>query len=337
MYFIRLFGFKILHRYPMSRYVIEPVKESPVRRRRSSGSTNAVPRQRYRRRRRQCCRGRRPNKDESTSRDRRDTCESVRHGQSGGGGGDGEPVRQRREVDGSGRSRREVRPPGGHCRRDASETKASRLDDCSGSGKRHQRDGQSESHRRDDDNETERPDPVNGESGPHHRADGEPMEWRGQDSGVSETQRGRNDSESDARSRDGAPRDTAVGAQSFDRISSTARPATSRSSRPSASRHRYRSFSRRLRAGRRRQLDRRPSGAFSRRVTVARTVVAADDDGGGAPAVRCSANVVLLAHGFRSLHVLVVQRSQLTASDVAVGRRGRVRPSPSAVVVRYKL
>lgn len=342
----------------MSRYVIEPVKEFPVRRRRSSGLTNALPRQGYRRRRRHC---RRPKNDESTSRHRGDACESVRHGRGGS-----ESVRQRREVDGPGRRRRKVPPSGVHGRRDASETKVCRLDD-SESGKRHQNDGQSESqrrddgepgqHRRDDDSESEQRDPVDGESWPHHLADGEPR-VRGQDDG-------RDDSESEVHNRDGGESvehggelDTTVSAESFDRISSssstssTARPATSSSSHPSASRHRTRrqrsttfrhrcrSFSRRLSVGRRRQLDPRhrptsgSSSTFSQHITVARTVVA--DDGNGMPAVRCSANVVLLAHGYRSLHVLVVQRSQLTASDVVVGR-GRVRPSPSAVVVRYKL
>lgn len=57
-------------------------------------------------------------------------------------------------------------------------------------------------------------------------------------------------------------------------------------------------------------------------------------------AVRCSANVVLLAHGYRSLHVLAVQRSQLTAM---VGGRYRNRrmsaaiAAASPIVVRYKL
>lgn len=52
--------------------------------------------------------------------------------------------------------------------------------------------------------------------------------------------------------------------------------------------------------------------------------------------MRCSANVVLLAHGNRSLHVLMIQRSRVTLITRTSAARYRHRLS-STTVVSYKL
>lgn len=55
------------------------------------------------------------------------------------------------------------------------------------------------------------------------------------------------------------------------------------------------------------------------------------------PVMRCSANVVLLAHGNRSLYVLTIQRNQVTSVVSTSSVRYKNRSSSSNTVISYKL
>lgn len=79
---------------------------------------------------------------------------------------------------------------------------------------------------------------------------------------------------------------------------------------------------------------------WSQEQRAARAVGGQPTRAAGADAYRFSANVVLLAHGNRSLHVLAVQRCQSYVAGTPNGRRGirrKLSPSSATVVVRYKL